>query len=91
MLENLDTEITKGVCVTYAGPNDTCNLCVDEYVKANYKENPDVMNPVRAREELRGKLYGHKVFKIKRNGFVVCADHIAKISELLKEEQDAED
>lgn len=63
-----------------ASENDICNMCLDEFVTKNKATH------VIAREQLKGKLKGERIFKLRFHGgtYVLCEHHIQQILDILK-------
>lgn len=63
-----------------ASESDICNICLDEFVtknKATY---------IIAREQLKGKLKGERIFKLRFHGgtYILCEHHIQQILDIMK-------
>lgn len=66
-----------------ASENDICNMCLDEFVTENKTTH------VIAREQLKGKLKGERIFKLRFHGgtYILCEHHIQQILDMMKEEK----
>lgn len=66
-----------------ASENDICNMCLDEFVTKNKTTH------VIAREQLKGKLKGERIFKLRFHGgtYILCEHHIQQILDILKGEK----
>lgn len=63
-----------------ASESDICNMCLDEFVTKNKTTH------VIAREQLKGKLKGERIFKLRFHGgtYILCEHHIQQILDILK-------
>ncbi len=66
-----------------ASENDICNMCLDEFVTKNKTTH------VIAREQLKGKLKGERIFKLRFHGgtYILCEHHIQQILDMMKGEK----
>lgn len=66
-----------------ASENDICNMCLDEFVTENKTTH------VIAREQLKGKLKGERIFKLRFHGgtYILCEHHIQQILDMMKGEK----
>ena len=72
--------IDKDLNVYIASDDDICNICLDEFVKENN------VTYVMAREQLKNKLKGERIFTLKFHGgiYVLCEHHLQKILEAIR-------
>lgn len=66
-----------------ASENDICNMCLDEFVTENKTTH------VIAREQLKRKLKGERIFKLRFHGgtYILCEHHIQQILDMMKGEK----
>lgn len=78
MLTN-SLEVNEALSVSIATEEDCCNKCLEAYTKEHR------ITYVKAREELKGRLTGKRVFKIRFHGgtYILCADHLKQIADLV--------
>lgn len=72
--------IDKLLNVYIASDDDTCNLCLDEFTAKNK------VTYAMAREQLKGKLNGERIFKLKFHGgiYIICEHHLKQILEAME-------
>ena len=81
----LEKEMFDNPYVDIGKHNDICVLCRKEYLREHKDESE-----YKAEDVLRGKLLGHKVFKLFRNSntpLVLCAHHIKETADAIQEDE----
>lgn len=75
--------IDKELNVYIASNDDICNLCLDEFTIKNK------VTYVQAREQLKGKLNGERIFKLRFHGgtYILCEHHLRKILDMINPEE----
>lgn len=66
--------------VYVASDSDVCNICLDEFTEKNK------VTYSMAREQLKGKLNGERIFKLKFHGgiYIICEHHLKKILDMVE-------
>ena len=75
--------IDKELNVYIASNDDICNICLDEFTIKNK------VTYVQAREQLKGKLNGERIFKLRFHGgtYILCEHHLRKILDMIHSEE----
>ena len=85
------TKIESQFDVKFANENDVCFYCLKEYMHDKFL-NHEETDPVRAREELKNRLTGQKIYKNKgAYSITICKEHIKKIADEVLGGEEADD